>query len=32
MTDYDARMLMQDKGIIRNHLKINAAIKMREQF
>ena len=27
MTDYDARMLMQDKGIIRNHLKINAAIK-----
>lgn len=27
MTDYDAGVLMQDKGIIRNHLKINAAIK-----
>lgn len=27
MTDYDVGILLQDKGIIRNHLKINAAIK-----
>ena len=27
MTDYDVGLLMQDKGIIRNHIKINAAIK-----
>ena len=32
MTDKDIESLMQNKGIIRNRMKINAAVKMLRHF